>query len=166
MGPKAKPPIGAIIDPVLGKPIGMVQIVGCRCRCGFEWIPKVQIVVKCPRCGSYEWHQPKREAVKRLKPPAGKRTMAVANSITAAARRDAIAKAIAACKAAPGNYLKIGDVYPPTPLMTQVIRRERAELRTACQNGELRKAGVEVSFDRRTPTDPRGTYRFRVPATQ
>jgi hypothetical protein len=54
-----------------GKPIGIVplQVMGCRCRCGHEWVaqggekPRV-----CPKCKSPNWDRPKRWTVKRAVP--------------------------------------------------------------------------------------------------
>ena len=43
------------------KPIGIVPLEGCRCRCGHEWLarngekPRV-----CPKCKSPNWDRPKR----------------------------------------------------------------------------------------------------------
>lgn len=46
----------------VAKPIGMVQLGGCRCRCGHEWLsrdpnekPRV-----CPKCKSANWDRPKK----------------------------------------------------------------------------------------------------------
>jgi len=48
------------------KPIGMVQLLGCRCRCGHEWLPReaTEKVRVCPKCKSANWDQPKRDAKK------------------------------------------------------------------------------------------------------
>jgi predicted Zn-ribbon and HTH transcriptional regulator len=50
------------------KEIGMVQLLGCRCRCGHEWLPrdpndKPRV---CPRCKSANWDRPRREARKQV----------------------------------------------------------------------------------------------------
>lgn len=44
------------------KPIGIVMLVGCRCRCGHEWLsreegekPRV-----CPKCKTPNWDRPKK----------------------------------------------------------------------------------------------------------
>jgi len=45
------------------KEIGMVQLLGCRCRCGHEWLPR-QTEEKprvCPKCKSPNWDRPKRD---------------------------------------------------------------------------------------------------------
>ncbi len=44
------------------KPIGMVPLTGCRCRCGHEWLPrdpddKPRV---CPKCKSPNWDRPKK----------------------------------------------------------------------------------------------------------
>lgn len=44
------------------KVIGMVPLVGCRCRCGHEWLPrdpddKPRV---CPKCKSANWDRPKK----------------------------------------------------------------------------------------------------------
>jgi hypothetical protein len=44
------------------KPIGMVQLLGCRCRCGHEWLPRGEEPGRphvCPKCKSPRWDQPK-----------------------------------------------------------------------------------------------------------
>jgi predicted Zn-ribbon and HTH transcriptional regulator len=48
---------------VAGKPIGMVplQVTGCRCRCGHEWLPQGGERPRvCPKCKSPNWDRPKR----------------------------------------------------------------------------------------------------------
>ncbi len=44
-----------------GKPIGMVQLTGCRCRCGHEWLPREAADKPrvCPKCKSANWDRPK-----------------------------------------------------------------------------------------------------------
>ena len=38
------------------KEIGMVKVDGCRCRCGYEWIPEeVGRPQMCPRCLARRW---------------------------------------------------------------------------------------------------------------
>lgn len=52
MKPKAKP---------LDQELGMVKLLGCRCRCGHEWLPR-QTDEKprcCPKCKSPNWDRPK-----------------------------------------------------------------------------------------------------------
>lgn len=42
--------------------IGMVRLLGCRCRCGHEWLPR-NIEEKprvCPSCKSPNWDKPLR----------------------------------------------------------------------------------------------------------
>lgn len=31
-------------------------------RCGHEWIPQKENPVVCPKCKSYKWNEPKKEA--------------------------------------------------------------------------------------------------------
>lgn len=40
--------------------IGMVQLLGCRCRCGHEWLPreKGERPNVCPKCKSPRWDKP------------------------------------------------------------------------------------------------------------
>ena len=42
--------------------IGMVMLLGCRCRCGHEWLPRAkgERPAVCPRCKSPRWDKPKR----------------------------------------------------------------------------------------------------------
>lgn len=42
--------------------IGMVLLLGCRCRCGHEWLPreKGEKPRVCPKCKSPNWDRPKR----------------------------------------------------------------------------------------------------------
>jgi hypothetical protein len=46
--------------------IGMVMLLGCRCRCGHEWLPRAdpesgdrERPAVCPRCKSPRWDRPK-----------------------------------------------------------------------------------------------------------
>jgi hypothetical protein len=48
--------------------LGMVTLLGCRCRCGHEWLPRVspdtgerERPVVCPKCKSPRWDKPKRD---------------------------------------------------------------------------------------------------------
>lgn len=48
------------------KPIGMVKLDGARCRCGWEWLPRIneqtgerERPMVCPRCKTPRWDQPK-----------------------------------------------------------------------------------------------------------
>jgi len=48
--------------------LGMVLLLGARCRCGHEWLPrargedgKVERPTVCPKCKSPRWDRPKRE---------------------------------------------------------------------------------------------------------
>lgn len=48
--------------------LGMVQLLGARCRCGHEWLPRtrgqdgaVERPTVCPKCKSPRWDRPKRE---------------------------------------------------------------------------------------------------------
>lgn len=47
--------------------IGMVYILGCRCRCGHEWLPrnKKEKPRVCPECKSANWDRPKRAVKER-----------------------------------------------------------------------------------------------------
>ena len=43
------------------KPIGDVPLIGCRCRCGHEWLPREDERPRvCPKCKSANWDRPKR----------------------------------------------------------------------------------------------------------
>ncbi len=44
-----------------GLPLGMVQLTGCRCRCGHEWLPRQHEEKPrvCPKCKSPNWDRPK-----------------------------------------------------------------------------------------------------------
>ena len=47
------------------KPIGMVQLLGCRCRCGHEWLPREPEKPRvCPKCKSANWDRPKKREKK------------------------------------------------------------------------------------------------------
>jgi len=41
--------------------IGMVELTGCRCRCGHEWLPrdKEEKPRVCPKCKSPNWDREK-----------------------------------------------------------------------------------------------------------
>jgi predicted Zn-ribbon and HTH transcriptional regulator len=42
--------------------IGMVMLLGCRCRCGHEWLPRGdEKPTVCPKCKSPRWDKPKKE---------------------------------------------------------------------------------------------------------
>lgn len=42
------------------KPLGMVPLTGCRCRCGHEWLPRgEERPTVCPKCKSPYWDRPK-----------------------------------------------------------------------------------------------------------
>lgn len=42
------------------KTIGMVPLLGCRCRCGHEWLPREPEKPRvCPKCKSANWDRPK-----------------------------------------------------------------------------------------------------------
>jgi len=42
--------------------IGMVMLLGCRCRCGHEWLPRDpdDKPRTCPKCKSANWDRPKK----------------------------------------------------------------------------------------------------------
>ena len=41
------------------KPLGMVPLLGCRCRCGHEWLPRGGEKPRvCPKCKSPNWDRP------------------------------------------------------------------------------------------------------------
>ena len=49
--------------------LGMVMLLGSRCRCGHEWLPRardadgrVERPTVCPKCKSPRWDKPKRDA--------------------------------------------------------------------------------------------------------
>lgn len=43
------------------KPLGRVMLLGCRCRCGHEWLPReaTETPRVCPKCKSPYWDKPK-----------------------------------------------------------------------------------------------------------
>jgi predicted Zn-ribbon and HTH transcriptional regulator len=43
------------------KEIGMVRLLGCRCRCGHEWLPRdpTERPRVCPKCKSANWDRAK-----------------------------------------------------------------------------------------------------------
>ena len=49
------------------KPIGLVPLPGCRCRCGHEWLPRdpADKPRVCPKCKSPNWDRPKKFERKR-----------------------------------------------------------------------------------------------------
>jgi predicted Zn-ribbon and HTH transcriptional regulator len=44
------------------KEIGMVMMLGCRCRCGHEWLARdpTEKPRVCPKCKSPRWDRPKK----------------------------------------------------------------------------------------------------------
>ena len=41
--------------------LGMVMLLGARCRCGHEWLPRGEEKPRvCPKCKSANWDQPKK----------------------------------------------------------------------------------------------------------
>lgn len=47
--------------PAEEKPIGRVMLLGCRCRCGHEWLPRGEEEPRtCPKCKSPHWDRPKK----------------------------------------------------------------------------------------------------------
>jgi len=43
------------------KPIGLVPLPGCRCRCGHEWLSRDDEKPRvCPKCKSPNWDRPKK----------------------------------------------------------------------------------------------------------
>lgn len=48
--------------PAKGQEIGVVPLMGCRCRCGHEWLPrdKDERPRVCPKCKSANWDRPKK----------------------------------------------------------------------------------------------------------
>jgi hypothetical protein len=49
------------------KPIGVVSLLGCRCRCGHEWLPHgnnqpggFERPSVCPKCKTPRWDKPKK----------------------------------------------------------------------------------------------------------
>ena len=56
-------------EPPKEKPIGRVPLLGCRCRCGYEWLPRFDDTPRvCPKCKSPNWDRPKRWTVKKAVP--------------------------------------------------------------------------------------------------
>jgi predicted Zn-ribbon and HTH transcriptional regulator len=48
------------------KELGMVLLMGCRCRCGHEWFPREPEKPRvCPKCKSPNWDRPKKFVRKR-----------------------------------------------------------------------------------------------------
>ena len=48
------------------KAIGMVNLLGCRCRCGHAWLPREPAKPRvCPKCKSANWDRPKKFERKR-----------------------------------------------------------------------------------------------------
>lgn len=47
------------------RPLGVVALVGCRCRCGHEWLSRNgERPLVCPLCKSPRWDKPKnKEAI-------------------------------------------------------------------------------------------------------
>ena len=45
------------------KELGMVLLLGCRCRCGHEWLPRItdEKPRVCPECKTPNWDRPKRK---------------------------------------------------------------------------------------------------------
>lgn len=48
--------------------LGMVMLLGSRCRCGHEWLPRInpdsterERPAVCPKCKSPRWDKPKRD---------------------------------------------------------------------------------------------------------
>jgi hypothetical protein len=43
------------------KKLGMVMLLGCRCRCGHEWLPRdsTEKPRVCPKCKTPNWDKPK-----------------------------------------------------------------------------------------------------------
>lgn len=53
--------------PKASKELGIVQLLGCRCRCGHIWLPRIrndddtfERPATCPACKSPLWDRPKR----------------------------------------------------------------------------------------------------------
>lgn len=49
--------------------LGMVALIGCRCRCGHEWLPRDRGEKPrvCPKCKSPNWDRPMQFARRRSK---------------------------------------------------------------------------------------------------
>jgi predicted Zn-ribbon and HTH transcriptional regulator len=63
-----------------GKEIGMVMLLGCRCRCGHEWLPREATTGRpnvCPKCKAANWDQPRRDE----KPKIGRQKKGVRSSL-------------------------------------------------------------------------------------
>lgn len=40
--------------------LGVVYVVGCHCRCGYQWKPRVDEKPRtCPKCKSPNWDRPR-----------------------------------------------------------------------------------------------------------
>ena len=53
--------MGKAADRPESKPLGMVTLTGCRCRCGHEWLPRYEDRPRvCPKCKSPNWDRPKK----------------------------------------------------------------------------------------------------------
>jgi predicted Zn-ribbon and HTH transcriptional regulator len=52
-----------------GQELGMVYLLGCRCRCGHEWLPRdrSERPSVCPACKSPRWDKPKQAGLGRPK---------------------------------------------------------------------------------------------------
>jgi predicted Zn-ribbon and HTH transcriptional regulator len=48
--------------PAKEQELGMVMLLGCRCRCGHEWLPRdpTEKPTVCPKCKSPRWDKPKK----------------------------------------------------------------------------------------------------------
>jgi hypothetical protein len=60
---QAKKAITKVEKRPVGTPeIGVVPLMGCRCRCGHEWLPrdKDDRPRVCPKCKSANWDRPKK----------------------------------------------------------------------------------------------------------
>ncbi|QVL34588.1 hypothetical protein KIH39_11970 [Telmatocola sphagniphila] len=54
------------------KQLGMVWIMGCRCRCGHEWVPHTaERPHVCPSCKSPRWDKKKKFERKKKTVPLG-----------------------------------------------------------------------------------------------
>lgn len=51
--------------------LGMVLLLGCRCRCGHVWLPRTEVddlgatarPSVCPKCKSPRWDKPKKGGI-------------------------------------------------------------------------------------------------------
>ena len=60
MAKKKQPEETAVENPP-DLPIGMVPLLGCRCRCGHTWLPREPEKPRvCPKCKSPNWDRPKK----------------------------------------------------------------------------------------------------------